>query len=113
MTEPLSHAPATFRIEDGIPYIGDRPFPWASKVRCEDTQYSDEPWRSRGFWLTFENGWTLSVQFGSGNYCANRDTAFGDGEWQEANPTAEIAAWPDGGGMVGWEESGDTVLRRA
>ena len=27
----------------------------------------------KGFHITFENGWTISVQFGFGNYCANRD----------------------------------------
>ena len=25
----------------------------------------------KGFHLTFDNGWTLSVQFGYGNYCEN------------------------------------------
>ena len=28
----------------------------------------------KGFQITFENGWTVSVQFGSGNYCENRWT---------------------------------------
>jgi len=26
-----------------------------------------------GFWITFRNGVTVSVQFGYGNYCKNRD----------------------------------------
>ena len=26
----------------------------------------------KGFHMTFENGYTLSVQFGMGNYCSNR-----------------------------------------
>ena len=26
---------------------------------------------NKGFHLTFENGWTISVQFGYGNYCDN------------------------------------------
>jgi hypothetical protein len=26
---------------------------------------------NKGFQLTFENGWTISVQFGYGNYCDN------------------------------------------
>ena len=29
---------------------------------------------SKGFQMTFENGVTLSVQFGPGNYCENRST---------------------------------------
>lgn len=28
---------------------------------------------NRGFQMTFANGWTISVQFGPGNYCSNRD----------------------------------------
>ena len=28
---------------------------------------------NRGFHLTFENGITISVQFGTGNYCERRD----------------------------------------
>ena len=27
--------------------------------------------RGTGFQMTFENGWTISVQFGYGNYCDN------------------------------------------
>jgi len=26
----------------------------------------------KGFTMTFANGWTISVQFGTGNYCENR-----------------------------------------
>jgi len=50
-----------------------------------------------GFQIDFENGWTVSIQFGIGNYCDNR--------YNKGNPftdipdfldstTAEIAAWP-------------------
>ena len=50
-----------------------------------------------GFQIDFENGWTVSVQFGIGNYCGNRDTKgnpFMDmPDFLECN-TAEIAAWP-------------------
>lgn len=31
---------------------------------------------SKGFQITFENGCTISVQFGPGNYCQNRDADF-------------------------------------
>ena len=27
---------------------------------------------NKGFQMTFENGWTISVQFGHGNYCDNQ-----------------------------------------
>lgn len=29
--------------------------------------------KQKGFQLTFPNGWTVSVQIGGMNYCANRD----------------------------------------
>jgi hypothetical protein len=43
-----------------------------------------------GFHITFANGWTASVQWGYGNYCANRDKR---GKFPSA--TAEIAAFRD------------------
>jgi len=49
-----------------------------------------------GFMLDFPNGWTVSVQFGPGNYGSNRDSThnyFEDtAEFLDAN-TAEIGAW--------------------
>ena len=64
-----------------------------------------------GFHMRFINGWTVSVQFGPGNYtdedvrCA-RITL--DAEQQRFEPlTAEIAAWDDAGV---WHDFGsDTV----
>jgi hypothetical protein len=48
-----------------------------------------------GFQLTLGNGWTVSVQFGSGNYGSNRnaeyDAARKEDFWESR--TAEIAAW--------------------
>ena len=43
----------------------------------------------KGFQMTFANGWTVSVQFGDGNYCDNRFNANGE----QSSKTAEIAAW--------------------
>ena len=37
---------------------------------------------AKGFQMTFENGWTVSVQFGYGNYCANRADR---GQWLHLN----------------------------
>ena len=54
----------------------------------------------RGFHMTFANGYTVSVQFGHGNYCENRYGNDGD---KSAN--AEVAAWPDYVG--GWVKLGD------
>ena len=57
-----------------------------------------------GFAMTFENGYTISVQWGPANYCATRnlsgslyDNPFtGEHKTYESH-TAEIAAWrPDG-----------------
>ena len=70
----------------------------------------------KGFRLTFENGLTVSVQFGPGNYCERRDDGFGcvnhdhhesrdaevavltdDGSW-----VAEYPHWSDGDTVCGW-----------
>ena len=51
---------------------------------------------SMGFQIDFANGWTVSVQFGIGNYCSNRDGAgnpFKDIPDFLESKTAEIAAW--------------------
>jgi len=48
-----------------------------------------------GFQLTLGNGWTVSVQFGAGNYASNRDAEYLASrkvDFWESN-TAEIAAW--------------------
>ena len=60
--------------------------------------------RNKGFQVTFENGWTVSVQFGPGNYCQRRSDHSGDyvdynapqGQEHWESTTAEIAAWKDG-----------------
>lgn len=39
-----------------------------------------------GYHMTFKNGWTVSVQWGKGNYISNRDN---DG----TSVDAEVAAW--------------------
>ena len=56
---------------------------------------------NKGFSLTFENGWTISVQFGYGNYCDNKHHPDG---WdfskkQEVTQSsdAEIAIWDANG----------------
>jgi hypothetical protein len=52
--------------------------------------------------MTFANGWTVSVQWGHGNYCENRDKGgfidferYHAGELQDfsESKSAEIAAW--------------------
>ncbi len=51
--------------------------------------------QNKGFQLTFNNGLTISVQFGKGNYCSNRNDENEDNKrcsLYESN-TAEIAIW--------------------
>lgn len=68
----------------------------------------------KGFHMRFENGWTVSVQFGYGNYADNynmddydfalRDIKAGS----QGSSTAEIAAWDIDGTMLPFA-SDDTV----
>ena len=68
--------------------------------------------RHRGFQMTFENGWTASVQWGPGTYTDHHyDThQYDDPEYAERweSTTAEVAAWPEGGSLIELE-GGDTV----
>jgi hypothetical protein len=51
---------------------------------------------NKGFQMTFENGWTISVQFGYGNYCTNRnhpDKTELHNQEMVSCPDAEIAIW--------------------
>jgi len=52
--------------------------------------------QGKGFQVTFDNGWTVSVQFGPGNYCENRDLSLLRSVEDCESSTAEIAAWPEG-----------------
>lgn len=62
-----------------------------SKARLKLTE-------QRGIHITFENGLSLSVQFGIGNYCDNRSMDFSkmDGP-VNATSTVEIAVWNEEG----------------
>lgn len=67
----------------------------------------------KGFHITFANGWTVSVQFGPGNYCQHYDRQIGFDEercGKEGSYDAEVAAWPASGGLI--EMDGDTVKGR-
>jgi hypothetical protein len=60
--------------------------------------------QNKGFGLTFENGWTISVQFGPGNYGSNHDADFRAFEKEGAkSDTAEIAAWDPDGTWWDWD----------
>lgn len=64
----------------------------------------------KGFRMTFENGWTVSVQFGPGNYCEHHFAHWGEPDrrsgWE--SKTAEIAAWDENATWYKFP-SGDTV----
>ena len=55
-----------------------------------------------GFQMTFENGWTVSVQWGPGNYISDR----GHNGMSE---DAEIAAWDKDGNWYYFEDQNDNV----
>jgi len=82
---------------------------------------------NKGFKLKFDNGLTISVQIGNGNYCSNQYSNINEMEQRitESN-TAEIAIWNeenkwftfDGDQVKGWinsEEIGTWIdkVRRA
>jgi hypothetical protein len=61
--------------------------------------------KGSGFQMTFENGWTVSVQFSAMSYCDNRNSFF-DYESDEVKKeckNAEIAAWDSSGTWYSFE----------
>jgi hypothetical protein len=66
---------------------------------------------NQGFHMTFENGWTVSVQFGKSNYVSDRSNT-------GTSPDVEIAAWDendnwyefeDGQNIKGWVKSDEVA----
>jgi len=68
--------------------------------------------QNKGFTMTFKNGITISVQFGTGNYCERRSmTAPIQGEMKMnmvESKTAEIAIWDKEGA---WFNFGYDVVK--
>jgi len=69
---------------------------------------------AKGFQITFPNGNTVSVQWGAGNYCDNREPSVYHRVRTKENresATAEVAAWNDSGwyklddsdDVIGWQ----------
>jgi len=64
----------------------------------------------KGFFIEFDNGYGISVQFGPGNYCSNYDKRIGDDDVEcgrSGSHDAEIAVInPDGGfiRLEGWSD---------
>lgn len=61
----------------------------------------------KGIQFTFANGWTISIMFGYGNYCDNRDKYLPQINGTVC-PNAEIAIW-DNNGKWHKFKNGDTV----
>ena len=73
---------------------------------------------NKGFHITYKNGYTVSVQFGGGNYCTNRDLPIEDyGKPVPPSDTAETALMtkdgfvPYGGDDVQGHMSPSDVLK--
>ena len=71
---------------------------------------------NKGFQMKFENGWTISVQFGYGNYCDNYQHPdgfdFAKGLNVVQSSDAEIAIWSGDTWKGDWYtfEDGEMVL---
>ncbi len=68
----------------------------------------------KGFHITFANNYTVSVQFGGGNYCDNYDEEIGPDSTagEKGSNTAECAVWGPSGNLIDhWD--GDTVSNRS
>jgi hypothetical protein len=68
---------------------------------------------NKGFQITFENGWTISVQFGVFNYCEHYHSGynFGDEQKQETwkSENAEIAVFHNDLSKPWYSFGSDTV----
>lgn len=63
---------------------------------------TDKTAYTNGFHMTFANGWTVSVQFGKGNYISDRGH-------RGQSVDAEIAAWDADGKWYRFEDQDDNV----
>ena len=67
--------------------------------------------KNSGFQMTFDNGWTISVQFGYGTYSDNRNHPYGldlsRKEKDTQSSDAEIAIWDANGDWFDFDS--DTV----
>lgn len=72
---------------------------------------------NKGFHITFENGYTVSVQFGPWSYCDNYDMSWENDSLKRIkgvkgieSSTAECAVWGTEGVMLEFDDwGGDTV----
>jgi hypothetical protein len=68
---------------------------------------------NKGFQITFDNGITVSVQFGMGNYCSNRMTKIDSMETDFfQSETVEILCW-DAEGDICLSDKSNPVIGHA
>jgi hypothetical protein len=68
----------------------------------------------KGFHMTFANGYTVSVQWGPGNYCDNYNERISQVKCAETgSSTAECAVWGPNGNMIEYGEWENTVSNRS
>lgn len=67
----------------------------------------------KGFQITFDNGYSISVQFGPGNYCENRDLPYDAPKKLNIfqSKDAEIAVFNPDGEFVRLDEHDDVLGR--
>lgn len=63
---------------------------------------------NKGFHIKFKNGWTVSVQWGAGNYGDNYNHSYFSKEPVPPSTEAEIAAWDENGNWFKFDD-GDEV----
>lgn len=68
----------------------------------------------KGFQITFENGCTVSVQWGPGNYCDNYGAEYASqrGKLQWQSTTAEVAILLPDGKFYRVQEHDDVIARQ-
>ena len=81
------------------------------KMQTVQSEYKtpDGDWQE-GFSLRFENGWTISVQWGNGSYSSNT-TRTPTQPTIKTSRTAEVAAFNDGG--LWWDFDQDMIVTEA
>ena len=65
---------------------------------------------NKGFHMKFDNGFSVSVQWGSGNYCSNRASSVRSGAPVPASTTAEVAAFDPTGNIIPLSEGDGFVM---
>lgn len=80
-------------------WVGDRAWPAEIGGQDLDTDDSYPPFRTRWATVWFENGWQVSIVWGSGAFGTNR-LDLGDPHWTETPETVEVAIIGKEHGMI-------------